>query len=317
MCSAPQQRAAAIRRHIYAQYMRAWTTACQVTSLSVRGFSVVERTSGDEGEMPELSGRVALVTGAGRGQGRSHAVGLAAAGADVAICDVCAPISGVPYDLASEDDLTATRGLVESEGRRCVSAVADVRDAVALERFSREAVARLGRIDVLVANAGVAGVGAPLDIAAEEWNAMLDVNLTGVWNSVRAVVPHMIRGGEGGSIIITSSIAALQAMGGTAHYAASKAGVIGLTRALAKDLGQYSIRVNTVAPSVVETPMVMDNPALLAWMQTQPQPASKHLLPVQAMDVGDITNAVVWLASPQARYVTGVTIPVDAGHSID
>lgn len=275
-----------------------------------------DKTRATDG-MAEQPRRVAVVTGAARGQGRSHSVTLARRGMDLAISDICGPISSLGYQLGSEDDLEMTRKLVEQEGARCVSDVVDVRDSAQLDRHIGRAIDRLGRVDCLVANAGIAGFGRAWELSDEEWQDTIDVCLTGVWRSARAVIPHMISR-KTGSIVMTSSVAGKQAMPDTAHYVAAKTGVVGLMRALAMELGPYGIRVNAVHPTVVETPMVTDNPALAAWLAdgvADSHGGNRHFLPIQAVEPVDISHAIAWLLSEEARFVTGVSLPVDAGHT--
>ncbi|HEY2705218.1 MAG TPA: mycofactocin-coupled SDR family oxidoreductase [Candidatus Dormibacteraeota bacterium] len=261
-----------------------------------------------------LEGRVALVTGAARGQGRSHAVALARAGADVAVCDLAAPLATVPYPLGTAEELAGTALLVEAEGRRCVSAVLDVRDGAALAELVERAVARLGRLDTVVANAGVISYGAAWELSDAQWDEVVGVNLTGVWRTCRAAVPAMLAGGEGGAIVIATSTAALKGLSGMAHYAAAKHGCIGLARSLALELAAHRIRVNCVAPGGVRTPMGT-NPQMQGVMEADPHLAHSltAALPVDLVEPEDVSAAVVWLCSDAARHVTGAVLPVDAG----
>jgi (+)-trans-carveol dehydrogenase len=261
-----------------------------------------------------LEGRVALVTGAARGQGRSHAVALARAGADVAVCDVARQLPTVPYPLGSEAELGETVRLVEAEGRRCLSAVIDVRDGAAMAELVERAVAGLGRLDVLVANAGVISYGAAWELSEAQWDEVVGVNLTGVWQSCRAAVPAMLAGGAGGAIVIATSTAAHKGLAGMAHYAAAKHGCVGLARTLALELAPHRIRVNCVAPGGVRTPMGT-NTQMQRVMEEDPHLARtlSALLPVDLVEPEDVSAAVVWLASDAARQVTGAVLPVDAG----
>jgi SDR family mycofactocin-dependent oxidoreductase len=270
-----------------------------------------------------LDGRVAFITGGARGQGRSHAQALAREGADIVIVDIADQIESVSYALATREDLDETVALVEKEDRRCLAVVADVRDIHAMQGAVDQTMAEFGRIDIVLANAGILHMskrGAPqsLDEAATDWADGVGVMLTGVYNTLRVTTPPMIEAGRGGAIVITSSTAGLNGMhdgtGGIAAYTASKHGVIGLMRGYAKLLGRHNIRVNTVHPMGVATPMVI-NPQFeefyqggKAMLETQPR-----LLPIQILEPGDISDAVLWLVSDGARAVTGVTLPVDAG----
>jgi SDR family mycofactocin-dependent oxidoreductase len=261
-----------------------------------------------------LFGRVALVTGAARGQGRSHAVALARAGADLAVCDVCRGLPTVPYPLGTEADLAETTRLVEAEGRRCLAAAVDVRDGAAVADFTARTVSSLGRLDVLCANAGVISFGPAWELTEEQWDVVLGVNLTGVWHCCRAAVPHMLARGEGGAIVVTLSTAALKGLEGMAHYAAAKHGCLGLARSLARELAPHRIRVNCVAPGGVRSVMG-SNERMQEVVRGDPSLASTLacLLPVDLVEPEDVSAAVVWLASDAARHVTGVVLPVDAG----
>lgn len=272
--------------------------------------------------MGQLDGRVAFITGAARGQGRSHAVRLAAEGADIVAVDICADIPEVPYPLASADDLAETAALVEKEGRRVIARQADVRDFRQLKAAADEAVAEFRRIDVVVANAGVAGMIMDFgdeDVLAQTWNEVIAVNLTGVWNTVRATAPAIIDGGRGGSIVLTSSTAGLKGLGargqiGNEAYGASKHGVVGLMRSFANSLAHHSIRVNTIHPTGVRT-MMIENEAMEHFLAAFPDAAGTltNSLPIEVLEANDISDAVVFLASDAAKFITGVTLPVDAG----
>lgn len=275
--------------------------------------------------MGKLSGKVALVTGAARGQGQSHAVRMAAEGADIIAIDLCANIDTVPYPLASEVDLEATAKLVRDHGRRVVTRIADVRDYEALELAINEGVRELGGLDVVVANAGVQSFATAKDLPLAEWRDVVDVNLTGSYYTARAAIPHLLERASGGSIILISSALALRAMLNLPHYIASKAGVIGLMRALALELGPQSIRVNSIHPSVVDTEMVQNNVTYALFRPDLADPtrddlaipsAMLHLMPTPWVDREDVTNAVVFLASDEARFVTGQELKVDGGSTL-
>lgn len=266
--------------------------------------------------MGALDGKVAFITGAARGQGRAHAVKLAAEGADVIAVDLCDQISSVPYPLATPDDLAATVKLVEDTGARIVAREADVRDRAALKAALWEGIGEFGTPDIVIANAGIAPMA-----GHDAWQDVLDVNLTGVYHTVDVVMKPMIKAAKGGSVVLTSSVAGLvglaSPMAGSLGYAAAKHGIVGLMRVYANLLAPYSIRVNSVHPSAVNTPMI-DNDFTRSWLdglaqENQGGPDMGNALPVQALEPEDIADAVFWLVSDAARYITGVTLPVDAG----
>ncbi len=270
-----------------------------------------------------VEGKVAFISGAARGQGRSHAVRLAQEGADIIAVDVCGPIENLAYPHATPEDLAETADLVKAQDRRIVTAQVDVRDYEALKSAVDGGVDQLGRLDIIVANAGVGTDGRRLHKIRENvWQDMLDINLTGVWHTVKAGVPHMLSGGRGGSIVLTSSVGGRKAYPNTGHYIAAKHGVIGLMRAFAVELGQHMIRVNSVLPSQVSTTMVMNEQTYRLFRPDLENPGpddfapisqTMHTLPVPWVEPVDISNAVLFLASDESRYVTGVSLPVDAG----
>jgi SDR family mycofactocin-dependent oxidoreductase len=265
------------------------------------------------------AGRVALITGAARGQGRSHAWRLAEEGADVVAIDVCAPIAGVAYPMATPEDLEETAAGVRERGGRVSAHVADVRDAEGLGKAVTAGIEELGGVDAVLANAGI-GMAAPDVTAAQAFRDQLDVNAVGVWNTVQAAAPVMIGQGRGGAIVVTSSSMGLTGRGGDGSgqmdgYIASKHALVGLVRAWAHWLAPHSIRVNSVHPSGVATPMVL-NDAVAALFTDPPDgevPDVGNLLPVGLLEPRDVTAAVAWLVSDEARYVTGIALPVDAG----
>lgn len=264
--------------------------------------------------MGTLTGKVALITGAARGQGRAHAVKLASEGADIIAIDLCAQIDSVPYPMATPDDLAATVKLVEDTGARIVAVEGDVRDRDSLKSAYRAGVDEFGHLDIVVANAGIAPMS-----AENAWRDVLDVNLTGVYHTVDVVMGRMIKQGTGGAIVLTSSVAGLVGLGapqgGSIGYAAAKHGVVGLMRVYANILAPHNIRVNSIHPSAVNTPMI-DNEATREWVANSIGEGNIDLgnaLPVGAADPEDIANAVAWLVSDAGRLVTGVTLPVDAG----
>jgi SDR family mycofactocin-dependent oxidoreductase len=272
--------------------------------------------------MGRVDGKVAFVTGAARGQGRSHAVELAREGADIIAVDICRQVEGVSYATASPEDLAETVRLVEALDRRIVAAHADVRDLGALQAAVDGGVAELGRLDIVVANTGIAGGAPTLDMDEATWQRVIDVNLTGQWKTVKAAVPHIIAGGRGGAVVITSSLAAMYANEHCAHYAASKAGLVMFAKVLAKELAPQSIRVNTIHPCAVDTPMI-HNEALYGYFRPDLEKPTRadfeevavglNLLPVPTIEAVDVTNAVLYLVSDDGRYVTGTTHVVDAG----
>jgi (+)-trans-carveol dehydrogenase len=271
-----------------------------------------------------VEGKVAFITGAARGQGRSHAIRLAEEGADIIAVDLCAQVETVPYPMSTPEDLAETVKLVEETGHRIVAVQADIRDFITLEKVVSDAVAQLGRLDIVSANAGI-NSPARMDVMSEQtWQDMIDINLTGVWHTVKAAVPHIRAGGRGGSIVLTSSVAGLMAIENIGNYVAAKHGVVGLMRVLALELGHDSIRVNTVNTTSVDTPMIMNAANFALFMpDLDPQDrsreimAQRHLnrtaLPVAWVEPVDVSNAVVFLASDEARYITGVALPIDAG----
>lgn len=265
-----------------------------------------------------LDGRVAFVTGAARGQGRSHAVRLAREGAAIIAIDIAGPAAAAnTYPPPSTADLRETVSLVEAEGARIIAEVADVRDQDALDRTLAGGVAELGgRLDVVVANAGICNWGRFWEMSDDQWSTLVDINLTGVWRTMKAAVPHMLSAGNGGSIITVSSVAGIKALPGQAHYSAAKHGVVGLTKSAAIELGEYGIRVNSIHPWGVATPMAQDpmteqiltsHPAYIASFGS----ALPQLPPLAEPE--DISDAVVWLASDLSRTVTGTQLTLDMG----
>jgi SDR family mycofactocin-dependent oxidoreductase len=274
--------------------------------------------------MGKLSGKVALITGAARGQGRAHAVRLAHDGADIIACDIAADIDTVPYGLASEDDLLETARLVEVADRRCVALRADARRASEMQNVVERGVAELGGIDIVVVNHGICAP-ASYDASEQTINDIIDVNLKGAIMTVRAAVPRLVEQERGGSIILTSSSSALKPVYGLAVYVATKAGVIGLMQALAAELAPHNIRVNAICPGTVETPMVVNDRILSLFSGMESGGTfetaelglrSLSLLPQPWVSAEDVAGTVSWLASEDARCVTGVTVPVDLGTAV-
>jgi len=270
--------------------------------------------------MGDLEGKVAFITGAARGQGRAHAVRLAADGADIIALDICRDIDSMDYPNATPDELEETIKLVENEGRRIVARQVDVRDADALQQAVDDGVGEFGRLDIVVANAGIIRLGPDGD-RRQIFRDIVDVNLIGVWNTVEAALPALINGGRGGSIVLTSSSAGLKGTGtdraGGQAYTAAKRGLVGLMQVWANELAQYSIRVNTIHPTGVATGMVMNETMgkLLEAGDTAVA-AMQNALPIQILMPEDIANAVAFLVSDEAKFITGTTWPLDAGFAV-
>jgi SDR family mycofactocin-dependent oxidoreductase len=270
--------------------------------------------------MGKLDGRVAFITGAARGQGRAHAVRLATEGADIIALDICRDIDTMDYPNATADELDETVKLVENEGRRIIAHQADVRDADALEQIVRDGVKELGRLDIVIANAGIIRLGDGGD-RRQVFRDIIDVNLIGVWNTVEAAIPALIDGGRGGSIVLTSSSAGLKGTGtdraGGQAYTAAKRGLVGLMQVWANHLAQYSIRVNTIHPTGVATGMVMNEAmAALVAAEDVAVTAMQNALPIPVLMPEDIAGAVAFLVSDEAKFITGTAWPLDAGFAV-
>jgi SDR family mycofactocin-dependent oxidoreductase len=274
-----------------------------------------------------VQGKVALVTGAARGQGRSHALRLAEEGADIIAVDIASQIASVPYAMSTMDDLAETARQVEALDRRIVAAQADVRDWASLKNAVDDGVTQLGRLDIVSVNAGIFSSGTLEELTDEAWNDMMAVNLTGVWHTIKATAPHIRASGRGGSIILTSSTAGLRGMEHIGHYVAAKHGVAGIMRTAALELAKDSIRVNSVHPTSVNTDMIHNAatyqlfaPELPESERTKDVLATRfqatNVLPVPWVESVDISNAVLWLASDESRYVTGLQLTVDAGQML-
>jgi SDR family mycofactocin-dependent oxidoreductase len=269
-----------------------------------------------------FDGKVSLITGAARGQGRSHAVRLAEEGADIIAVDICAQMSTVPYPMSTPEDLDETVAKVEELDRRIVARQADVRDPAAVGAAVAAGIAELGRIDIVIANAGIAPMSIRDDDPTAQFLDTIAVNLAGVYHTGKAAIPTMIEQGQGGAIVLTSSTQGLSGRGGSGSgaqdgYTASKHGVVGLMRTWANWLAPHNIRVNTVHPTGVNTPMVA-NDVIAEYLAATPDAAAivANLMPVPVIESSDISNAIAWLVSDEARYVTGVTLPVDAGFCV-
>ncbi|GAA1869707.1 mycofactocin-coupled SDR family oxidoreductase [Pseudonocardia ailaonensis] len=271
-----------------------------------------------------VEGKVAFVTGAARSQGRSHALRLAEEGADIIAVDLCGPVASIRmYPPSTEEDLAETVRQIEALDRRVVSAKADVRDSGALRAAVDAGVAELGRLDIVCANAGVFEIAPVLELTDEAWREMIDINLTGVWNTCRAALPHLTE--RGGSIVITSSTAGLKGTPNAIHYTAAKHGVVGIMRTIANEFAAKSIRCNTVHPTGVNTVMIQNEKTWGLFDPDNPHPTREAAapvfqaangLPVPWVESVDISNAILFLASDEARYITGVTLPVDAGFTV-
>lgn len=269
------------------------------------------------GHAGSLQGRVAFITGAARGQGRSHAVRLAREGADIIALDICAPASpSVTYAPATRDDLDETARLVENEGRKILSREVDVRDDAALRDLVADGIEQFGRLDVVVANAGVLSWGRIWELTDEQWDTVIGVNLTGTWRTLRATVPAMIEAGNGGSVVVVSSSAGIKATPGNGHYSASKHGLTALTNTLAIELGEFGIRVNSIHPYSVDTPMIEPEAMMEIFAKHPSFVHSFPPMPVQPngfMAADEVADVVAWLAGDGSGTLTGTQIPVDKG----
>ncbi|MET8800975.1 mycofactocin-coupled SDR family oxidoreductase [Nocardia sp. NPDC004568] len=272
--------------------------------------------------MKRLEGKVAFITGAARGQGRTHAVRLAQDGADIVAVDLCKQQSTLDYSQGTPEDLAETVALVENEGSRIIARAADVRDLATLQEVADEALTEFGRIDILVSNAGISNQGQVVGLTDQQWTDIIDTNLIGAWHACRAVLPSMIERGEGGSIVFVSSTVGLRGAPGQSHYAASKHGIQGLMLSLANEVGPHNIRVNSVNPGAVNTPMAINESLLRMFLPHLENPtpedaaelfAELTLLPIPWVEPEDVSNAVAWLVSDEARFIHGVAIPVDGG----
>jgi (+)-trans-carveol dehydrogenase len=269
-----------------------------------------------------VEGKVAFITGAARGQGRSHALRLAEEGADIIGLDICRQIPSVPYALASPEDLDETISLVEKQGRRMVGVQGDVRDYAAVSEAVQQGVSAFGRLDIVSANAGIFSSAPSHELTSEAWCDMIDTQLTGVWHACKAAIPVMKTGGRGGAIVITSSAAGLKGNPNTSHYVAAKHGVVGLMRSLALELAPDFIRVNTIHPTTVRTDMITNDAMYALFRPDLEAPGLADVeasfvefnaLPIQWIEPIDVSNALLFLVSDEARYITGAALPVDAG----
>jgi SDR family mycofactocin-dependent oxidoreductase len=272
--------------------------------------------------MGRAEGKVVFITGAARGMGRAHAVRFAEEGARVLAVDICTDIPGLPYRMGTREDLAETVRLVEAAGGRAVARQADVRDPDQLARAVAEGVGELGPVDIVLANAGIVFGSPTSEVDVQRWRDVIDVNLSGAFYTVRAALPSMMAAGRGGSIVITSSIAGRRGYSNLAGYTASKHGVVGLMRTLANELNEHRIRVNCIHPTNTATDMLLNDASYHTFARDVDQPTQEdaipgmagiNLIPVPWIDARDISNALLWLTSDEARYVTGISLPVDAG----
>jgi SDR family mycofactocin-dependent oxidoreductase len=272
--------------------------------------------------MNRADGKVVLITGAARGMGRAHAVRFAEEGADIIAVDICRDIEGLPYTMATLEDLDETVRLVEKTGQRIVARQADVRQPAEMVNALNDGVAELGPVDIVLANAGIVFGSPTAEVAIERWRDVIDVNLNGVFYTIKAALPSMIAGGRGGSIVITSSIAGRRGYANLASYTASKHGVVGLMRSLANELNEHRIRVNCIHPTNTATDMLLNDASYHTFARDVEEPTQEdaipgmagiNLIPVPWIDPRDISNALLWITSDEARYVTGISLPVDAG----
>lgn len=273
--------------------------------------------------MGKFDGKVVLITGGARGQGRSHALAFAREGADIAICDVASQLGSVPYPMSEPGDLDETARMVEELDRRCAVSRADVRDRAQVDRFVEQARTELGRVDFLLANAGIFTFSTVAEMEDATWQETIDTNLTGVFHAMRAVLPAMIEQGSG-RIVATSSMAGKVGFGNIGHYCAAKWGVIGLVKSLAQEVAGNGITVNAVCPTVVDTTMIQNKSAYQLFLPDNPDPTREeaaaafqtlNAIPVPWVETVDISNTMIFLCSDEARYITGETIAVAAGQN--
>jgi (+)-trans-carveol dehydrogenase len=272
--------------------------------------------------MGRVEGKVAFITGAARGQGRSHAIALAREGANVIATDLCAPVASAPYEMASRDDLDETVRLVEEAGGKIIARVADVRDLDAMAAAVDEGVETFGRLDIILANAGVCTYGDLSTMDVDKWHEMIDIDLTGVWKTVRAGVGHMINAGNGGAVVLTSSTAGLRNLNQIGHYVAAKHGVTGLAKAFANELAPHNIRVNSLHPSNCRTRMMTNSGVRKMFRPDLENPSLEdaiegfgtiHLLDTPWVEPEDVSAAILYLVSDDGRFITGTQFAVDAG----
>jgi len=273
-----------------------------------------------------LQGKVAFITGAARGQGRSHAVRLAQEGADIIAVDALTDVPSVGYPMATRDDLDETVRRVGKFDRRILARQVDVRDGDALTAALAEGVAELGRLDIVVANAGIASFAPAEEISDQMWDDMIAINLSGVFRTVRPAIPHLKRNEDGGAVVLIGSVGGLRGVVNIAHYCAAKFGLVGLMKVLAQELAPHRVRVNVVHPTNVDTPMIQNDslygllfpdrdPATVTREEAEEVMRATNLLPVAWVDPSEISEAILFLVSDTGRHVTGIELPVDAGYS--
>lgn len=274
--------------------------------------------------MGKLDGKVAFISGAARGQGRSHAVRLAEEGANIIAFDICEDVPSIAtlYPLATPEDLDETVRQVEGVGGKILARKADVRNFTQVNAVMEEGLEMFGHIDIILANAGVVSLNRAWEYPEQTWKDVVDINLTGVWNTVRGVIPHMIERDQGGVILITSSTAGIKGFAHTAPYSAAKHGVVGLMQSLANELAPHMIRVNTIHPTNADTPMLQNEGTYRLFMPDKENPGREDLgemmaaiacMPIAWVEAKDVTAVVLFLVSDEARYITGVQMPVDGG----
>ena len=272
--------------------------------------------------MGAIDGKVLFVTGGARGQGRSHALRFAEEGADVVLLDICDQIESHEVAMATPGDLAETERAVKELGSSVIAEIADVRDQASVDRVVQRCLDEFGRIDFVSANAGISGVKRTWEFTEVEWQDMIDVNLTGAFHTLKAVAPPMIEAGNGGSIVITSSVCGMYGLENLSSYTATKHGVIGMMRTLANELGPYGLRVNCVLPGNIRTPLTQNDSLFSLFVPDKDIVTNKDVDPIVGdwtsldvawLDPRDISNAVYWLSSDEARYVTGVSLPIDGG----
>jgi SDR family mycofactocin-dependent oxidoreductase len=276
--------------------------------------------------MGRLEGKVAFITGAARGQGRSHAVRFAQEGADIIAVDALTDVGSVGYPLATQDDMDETVRQVEAADRRVLASKVDVRDSAAITQAVDDGVAQLGRLDVVVANAGIASFAPAEEMSDDMWHDMIDINLSGVFHSVRPTIRHLKANEDGGAIVLVSSVGGLRGVLNIVHYCAAKHGLVGMMKVLAMELAEHKIRVNTVHPTNVDTPMIQNeftravffpdrDPATITKEDAEPAFAQTNLLPVAWVEPEEISEAILFLVSDTGRHITGIQLPVDAGYA--
>lgn len=269
--------------------------------------------------MSRLDGKVAVISGAARGMGRSHAVTLARAGAAIVAFDICEPLKTVLTPGATEEDLQETKRLVEEQGQRCLAVKADARDLDAMQRLAERAATEFGRVDILLVNHGMWHVSTTSwDLDEAGWNETIDIMLTGSWKVAKAFIPKIIEGERGGSIVFTTSANESTVQPGAVDYCAAKAGVGHMARVLAFELGKHRIRVNSVKPGTTATPLVLEGGTAEHAIKLHPSYMgdNKFLLPIDIQPAESTSNAILWLVSDEAEHVTGISLPVDAGTAV-